>query len=118
MNMPARKGDWILLPRTADDVRNNLYVYWRKLPDGREEYHRIKVIPESDLDAIKATRNATNPHDPFGDYHLIGCVPAQVWQQSGLQEAAKDEDWNRIRRWLDDSDHEAFKATSKRLIAK
>jgi hypothetical protein len=45
----------------------------------------------------------------WGDGKVVGSVPMNLYFQSGLAEASKQQDIKFIRRWWDDPDHRKFR---------
>lgn len=98
-------GGWCLLardPATGDTL-------WSMEQDGK-----IIVRTQQDVEPImnmnKLIKDGTEGRR-FGDYRLIGSVPDNIAEASGLNEAWKQKDKKFFNRFFNDGDNAAWKGT-------
>lgn len=98
-----RDGDWILFD---SDIKLGRHVWVRYNPDGSTTY-RTDYEVQPTIDANTAHRNMVS--DGWkGDYHKVASIPLNVyWDQ--LAEASRQDDQKYISKWLNDSDHSAWR---------
>lgn len=66
------------------------------------------------VDTNKAIINDTQAKG-FGDYVRVASVPLSLMEQTGLNEARKNDDQKFISRWLNDGDNRAFRTHEGRF---
>ena len=101
--MLIRDGEWTLFDYSPQLKRQ---VWVRTNPDGSRTF-RTDYEVDPTIEANTAMRNALDPGWK-GDYHKVASIPLNVfWDQ--LSEACKQDDNKFISRWLNDSDHRAWR---------
>ena len=107
---PVYDGEWCLLcrdPQTGDtmwflDKGNGQYVY------------RLQQDVEPTLIRNKLLKDGTEGK-AFGDYRMLGSVPDNIAEASGLNEAWKQKDKKFISKFFNDGDNAAFRASRGRV---
>lgn len=107
--MKIRDGDWTLFD---SDIKMGRYVWVRDNGDGTQTF-RTDYAVQPTIDMNTAQRNLAQP-GWAGGYHHVASIPLNVfWDE--LAEASKQGDDKYLSRWLNDSDHRAWRTKEGRV---
>lgn len=98
-----RDGQWELFSHDPHMGR----TVWRWF-DGSKTHFRIDQRTDEIVKANKAEM-AQSRSDWRGDWHKVASVPLNILYASGLDDAIGQKDDKFLSRWLNDSDHRAFR---------
>lgn len=107
--MIIRDGEWTLWDA---DIKLGRNIWYRYEPDGSKTYRieeRFDKILEANAEQAKVAKS-----DWAGDWHHVARVPAGVAFRE-LTEAHSHGDEKYIAKWLNDSDHAAWRTKGGRL---
>lgn len=101
--MIIRDGEWTLFD---SDIQLGRFVWVRTNDDGSQTFRTdYRVDPTVEIN--QAQRNMANK-GWAGDYHHVASIPLNVFHDQ-LAEASKQGDKRYISKWLNDSDHRAWR---------
>lgn len=101
--MLIRDGEWTLF---SSDIKRKKYVWRRKNADGSWTF-RTDYVVDDVLDSNAAERNLA-AKGWAGDWHAVARVPKNTaWEH--LMEPMQQGDHRYVSKWLNDSDHRAFR---------
>lgn len=106
-----RDGDWTL-DHELSDIKLGRFVWYLHTPDGQTVV-RTDYRADPTIEANKAQRNMSE-RGWKGDYHLVASIPPNVFYDQ-LAEASRQGDEKYVARWLNDSDHAAWRTKEGRL---
>lgn len=104
-----RDGEWMLFD---SDIQLGRFVWVRHNPDGSSTFRTdYRVDPTVEIN--RAQRNMAEKNWK-GDYHMVASIPLNVFHEE-LAEAARQNDNKYLSKWLNDSDHRAWRTKSGRV---
>lgn len=101
--MIIRDGDWSLFDY---DLKLKRQVWVRENPDGTRTF-RTDYEVDPTIEANTAARNLASS-GWAGDYHRVASIPLNVFHDE-LAEAVNNDDQRYVSKWLNDSDHSAWR---------
>ena len=109
------------MARFFDDDGFSLYE-WDKY-SGRTVWMKETVegtifrtdYPVDSITKLNAEHRAIADRAWKGDYHQIASIPLNLLYDSGLNEAATQQDGKFLSKWLNDSDNRAFRTKEGRV---
>ena len=107
--MIIRDGDWALFDY---DMKLKRQVWVRDNPDGTRTF-RTDYEVDPTIEENKAVRNMADPRWA-GDYHRVASIPLNIFHDQ-LAEATRQEDDRYLSKWLNDSDHAAWRTKEGRV---
>lgn len=107
--MRYRDGDWELFDY---DIQTGRQVWSTTNPDGSTTF-RTDYPVDATIDLNTAQRNMAQP-GWSGDYHHVASVPLNVYYEQ-LAQASKEGDDRYLSKWLNDSDHSAWRTKEGRV---
>lgn len=107
--MRIRDGEWTLFD---SDIKLGRYVWVRHNEDGSTTF-RTDYSVQPTIDANTAMRNMASPGWK-GDWHKVASVPLNVFHDQ-LAEASRQGDEKYVSKWLNDSDHRAWRTKEGRV---
>ena len=102
-------GDWYLVDH---DLKLKRTVWARTNDDGSTTY-RTDYMVDDTIDTNTAQRNLAQP-GWAGDYHHVASIPLNVYYDQ-LAEASRQGDDKYLSKWLNDSDHRAWRTKDGRI---
>lgn len=109
MTTPITDGSWTLF---RADPESGRMVWWQYTDEGIS--WRIEEPADVSI-AYNAEMEKQSQGYRFGEYRLMGSIPAMLYQSSGLEEAMTQHDSRYIRRWFNDSDNAKFRGSRGRF---
>ena len=107
--MIVRDGDWRLFDYNPK-LRRQVWV--TDNPDGSQTF-RTDYEVDPTIEANTAMRNMARP-GWAGDYHKVASIPLNIFHEQ-LAEASIQKDDKFISKWLNDSDHAAWRSKEGRV---